>query len=84
MRIISFIEEPDVIKDILLHLNLWVVRNHDPPVDKLVKNIPDKTEFFINTDFASAAICIGNLDLPRVESGFNLKSFAGITVIGFI
>ncbi|MHB1255475.1 MAG: hypothetical protein ACYCXI_04560, partial [Dethiobacteraceae bacterium] len=32
--------------DILLHLNLWVVRNHDPPVDKLVKNIPDKTEFY--------------------------------------
>jgi len=23
-----------------------VVRNHDPTVDKLVKNIPDKTEFY--------------------------------------
>ena len=49
MRIISFIEEPDVIKDILLHLNLWVVRNHDPPVDKLVKNIPDRAICFVST-----------------------------------
>ncbi|MBT9141707.1 MAG: hypothetical protein DDT29_00098 [Dehalococcoidia bacterium] len=30
MRIISFIEEPDVIKAILLHLDLRAVRNHDP------------------------------------------------------
>ena len=46
MRVISFIEEPDVIKAILLHLDLWVDRNHDPPVGKIVKSyIPDKTEF---------------------------------------
>ncbi|MBT9140249.1 MAG: hypothetical protein DDT30_00825 [Dehalococcoidia bacterium] len=36
MRIISFIEEPDVIKDILQHLNLWTVRNHDPPIGKVL------------------------------------------------
>lgn len=47
MRVISFIEEPDVIKAILLHLDLWVDRNHDPPVGKIVKSyIPDKTEFY--------------------------------------
>ncbi|MBS4008487.1 MAG: hypothetical protein KGZ45_08720, partial [Clostridium sp.] len=35
----------DVIKAILLHLDLWVVRNHDPPVGKIVKSyIPDKIE----------------------------------------
>ena len=45
MRIISFIEEPDVIKAILLHLDLWAVRNHDPPAGKLVKNyVPENIE----------------------------------------
>ncbi len=32
MKIISFIEEPDIIRKILVHLDLWDVRNHDPPV----------------------------------------------------
>jgi len=45
MRIISFIEEPDVIRAILLHLDLWAVKNHDPPIGKIVKNyIPEKME----------------------------------------
>ena len=34
MKIIAFIEEPDVIRKILMHLNLWDFRNHDPPVRK--------------------------------------------------
>jgi hypothetical protein len=34
MKIISFIEEPDVIRTILVHLNLWDIRNHDPPIKK--------------------------------------------------
>lgn len=43
MRIISFIEEPDVSKDILQYLDLWAVRNHDPPMGKVLKNyIPEK------------------------------------------
>ena len=33
MRIISFIEDDAVIKQILKHLNLWETRIHDPPVD---------------------------------------------------
>lgn len=50
MRIISFIEEPDVIKDILLYLDLWAVRNHDPPMGKIGKNyipenIPEQIQF---------------------------------------
>ena len=32
MRGISFIEEPAVIRKILVHLDLWDIRNHDPPV----------------------------------------------------
>ena len=36
MRIISFIENPSVIREILMHLGLWLVRSrppqiHDPP-----------------------------------------------------
>jgi hypothetical protein len=30
MKIISFIEEPDVIKQLLQHLGLWEVRNNGP------------------------------------------------------
>ena len=31
MRIISFIEDPQVIRDILKHLGLWLVRSRPPP-----------------------------------------------------
>ena len=31
MRIISIIEDLTVVKKILIHLNLWVMKNHDPP-----------------------------------------------------
>ena len=31
MKIISFIEELPVIEKILHHLDLWDIRNHDPP-----------------------------------------------------
>ena len=40
MRIISFIEEEEIIKKILLHLNLWMTKNHDPPPnDKIHQQI---------------------------------------------
>lgn len=35
MRIISFIESPETIKKILVHLDLWETQNHDPPPDKV-------------------------------------------------
>ncbi len=31
MKIISFIEEVEIIEMILRHLELWDIRNHDPP-----------------------------------------------------
>jgi hypothetical protein len=31
MRIISIIEDLSIVKKILIHLNLWVTKNHDPP-----------------------------------------------------
>ncbi len=41
MRIISFIEELDIIEKILRHLGLWDIRNHDPPKPVLSDSIPD-------------------------------------------
>lgn len=34
MKIIAFIEEPVIIRRILVYLNLWDIRNHDPPAGK--------------------------------------------------
>ncbi len=31
MKVIAFIEEDWLIRKILMHLNLWETRNHDPP-----------------------------------------------------
>ena len=31
MKIISIIEDFDIVKIILKHMDLWDVRNHDPP-----------------------------------------------------
>ena len=31
MKIISIIDSFDIIEQILKHLNLWDIRNHDPP-----------------------------------------------------
>jgi len=42
MRIISFIEEEQLVKKILKHLGLWETRNHDPPA-KSATPIPDLT-----------------------------------------
>ena len=31
MKIISIIDDFDIIEQILKHLNFWDIRNHDPP-----------------------------------------------------
>ncbi len=36
MKIISFIEDNEIIAKILRHLGLWETRNHDPPAPKAV------------------------------------------------
>ncbi|MBS4031227.1 MAG: hypothetical protein KGZ63_07405, partial [Clostridiales bacterium] len=43
--IMKIIEDASVIKDILLHLDLWVVRNHGPPLGKAAKRyLPESVE----------------------------------------
>ena len=37
MKIIAFIEEPVIIRNILVHLNLWDIRNHDSPARKYLE-----------------------------------------------
>jgi len=41
MRIISFIEELDIIEEIIGDLGLWDIRNHDPPKPSISNYIPD-------------------------------------------
>ena len=42
MKIISFIEEPEIIEKILRHLHLWQTHNHDPPHQDSI-HIPELT-----------------------------------------
>jgi len=42
MKIISFIDQDDLIQRILRHLGLWDTRNHDPP-SKIAVHIPELT-----------------------------------------
>ena len=49
MRIISFIEDKETIKKILVHLILWETRNHDPPprkvnMQKYISDLPEIKE----------------------------------------
>jgi hypothetical protein len=57
MKIISFIEEPDVIRKILVYLDLWDIRNHAPPPKKYVQ-IPELTfdDSYSQLPFADAWI----------------------------
>ena len=54
---LSFIEEPDIIRKILVHLDLWETRNHDPPTEKYTQ-IPELTydDFYSQLPFADAWI----------------------------
>ena len=49
MRIIAFIEDPDIIKKILKHLDLWDVKARPPP-----KNSSENLEPF--TDYSQSQI----------------------------
>jgi len=51
MKIISFIEDTEVIEKILRHLGLWETRNHDPP-DKNASYIPD---FIYDDDYSQVS-----------------------------
>nr|WP_319392081.1 hypothetical protein [uncultured Desulfobacter sp.] len=41
MKIVAFIEELYLIEKILRHLELWDIRNHDPPESDISDFIPD-------------------------------------------
>lgn len=54
MRIISFIEELDIIEKILRHLGLWDIRNHDPPKPAIPNFIPDLVYDFSDSQIPAA------------------------------
>jgi hypothetical protein len=41
MKIISFIEDLDIIEKILRHLGLWDIHNHDPPQAVISEPVPE-------------------------------------------
>jgi len=61
MKIISFIEDSEVIKKILKHLDLWEVRPkpppraNDPPPESLTiydqSSLPSAEDYLIDTDY---------------------------------
>ena len=67
MRIISFIEDKETIKKILVHLGLWETRNHDPPPRNLSGTFMSKKRVQFHTfreGSSIACICLfqtGNL-----------------------
>ncbi len=63
---IALIDDIDVIKKILQHLDLWETRNHDPPPGKvLLEFVPDKELHLEQLTFA------GDLKYPDLESNYN-------------
>jgi hypothetical protein len=45
MRILSFIEDESAIKKILIHLDLWLPANHDPPPDRITLQVQPHRSF---------------------------------------
>jgi hypothetical protein len=45
MRIISFIDQPDVIKKILQHLGLWQESHAPPATDSAIKELTFDTSY---------------------------------------
>lgn len=54
MKIISFIEDEDAIRQILKHLGLWLPGNHDPPKQGKPSNITTEYGNVIQVDFYSS------------------------------
>ena len=48
MRIISFIEDNEVVEKILRYLGLWETRSHDPPI----RGVPHIHEFTYDGDYS--------------------------------
>jgi len=66
MKVIALIDDLDVIKKILQHLDLWETRNHDPPPGKvLLEFIPENELHSEQLTFA------GDLQYPEPDTHYN-------------
>jgi len=64
--VIALIDDIEVIKKILQHLDLWETRNHDPPPGKvLLEFVPDQAE---HTEQLTMAC---DLQYPDVDNHYN-------------
>lgn len=77
MRIISFIEDAQVIRDILTHLGLWLVRSRPPPACAMHADRP-KSHDPPNIEYAAADLQIQtHTDIigacPRPDRGTTLN-----------
>jgi hypothetical protein len=55
--VIALIDDVDVIKKILQHLDLWETRNHDPPPGKvLLEFVPDQAQHLEQLTFKASLI----------------------------
>ena len=68
---IALIDDADVIKKILKHLDLWETRNHDPPpVKVLLKFVPDQAQHLEQLTMA-CDLQYPDLDNNRFEDDYS-------------
>ncbi len=71
MKVIALIDDLDVIKKILQHLDLWETRNHDPPPGKvLLEFVPDQAQHLKQLIMA-CDLQYPDLDSKRYEYGYS-------------
>ncbi len=73
MKIISFIEDLDIIEKILRHLELWDIRNHDPPEPEPL-HIPELVYDY--SAKASLRARVSNFSVNFPQSVSTLKLFS--------
>jgi hypothetical protein len=71
MKVIALIDDVDVIKKILQHLDLWETRNHDPPPGKvLLELVPDQAQHLEQLTMA-CDLQYPDLDSNRYEDDYS-------------
>ena len=81
MKIISFIEDLDIIEKILRHLELWDIRNHDPPEPELDLSLNFLIHFSQSASLLNFFSC---LSLLQPDTGTTCCTCIRLAVISWI